>query len=74
MIETSWMQRAATTQSERLRLFALNGSKELGEKIAASLGCELAAHEVYARRKIIRMLFLRLNAKQAGKFVLPLPD
>jgi ribose-phosphate pyrophosphokinase len=45
MIETSWMQRAATTQSERLRLFALNGSKELGEKIAASLGCELAAHE-----------------------------
>jgi ribose-phosphate pyrophosphokinase len=45
MIETGWMQRAATTQSERLRLFALNGSKELGERIAASLGCKLAAHE-----------------------------
>ena len=39
------MQRAATTQSERLRLFALNGSKELGEKIATSLGGKLAAHE-----------------------------
>ena len=39
------MQRAATTQSEQLRLFALNGSKELGEKIATSLGGKLAAHE-----------------------------
>ena len=36
MMDSSWMQRAATTQSERLRLFALNGSKELGEKIATS--------------------------------------
>lgn len=32
-------------RSERLRLFALNDSKELGQKIATSLGCTLAAHE-----------------------------
>ncbi len=39
------MTRTALTPSGRLRLFTLNGSKELGDKIAAALGCPLAAHE-----------------------------
>ncbi|MDA9426435.1 ribose-phosphate pyrophosphokinase [Bradyrhizobium sp. CCBAU 53380] len=32
-------------RSDRLRLFALDGSTELGEHVATSLGCKLAAHE-----------------------------
>lgn len=39
------MTHAAAAPSDRLRLFTLNGSKELGAKIADSLGCALAAHE-----------------------------
>jgi ribose-phosphate pyrophosphokinase len=35
----------SSTSHERLRLFALNGSEELGNKIANLLGCGLSAHE-----------------------------
>ena len=45
MMDSGWMRRSTITRSERLRLFTLNGSKELGEKVATSLGCTLAAHE-----------------------------
>ncbi len=45
MVEPSWMPRTASTRNDRLRLFALNGSTELGAQIAASLGCALNAHE-----------------------------
>ena len=30
---------------DELRLFALDGSREFGERVAAELGAELAAHE-----------------------------
>jgi len=44
MTEPSWKSRAAATRN-RLHLFALNGTRGLGERIAASIGCELAPHE-----------------------------
>ncbi len=44
-MDSSWMPRATSARSDRLRLFALDGSSELGERIATSLGCTLAAHE-----------------------------
>lgn len=39
------MPRTALTRSDQFRLFALNGSTELGEQIATSLSGTLAAHE-----------------------------
>lgn len=45
MMDSSWMPRTALTRNDRLRLFAPHGSTQLGERIATSLGCALAAHE-----------------------------
>lgn len=45
MMNRSLMPRPTLTRSDRLRLFALSGSSELGEQIATSLGCKLATHE-----------------------------
>lgn len=44
-MDSSWMPRSALTRSDRLRLFALKGSTELGERIAAAMGCTLATQE-----------------------------
>ncbi len=44
-MDSSWMPRTALARSDRLSLFALSGSTALGERIATSLGCSLAAHE-----------------------------
>lgn len=45
MMDSSWVPRSAPTRSDQLRLFALNGSTELGEQIATTMGCMLAAQE-----------------------------
>src|SRR5512139_1195179 len=45
MTEAGGISKAALGDRNRLRLFALNGTRELGEKIGASLGCRLTAHE-----------------------------
>lgn len=45
MTEAGGMSRAVRGDRDRLRLFALNGTRELGEKVASSLRCTLAAHE-----------------------------
>jgi ribose-phosphate pyrophosphokinase len=39
------ISQASSVAGDRLRLFALNGTRELGDKIARSLGCTLSAHE-----------------------------
>ncbi len=41
----SWSSRLAVADARRLRLFALNGTEELGGNIAESLGCSLSSHE-----------------------------
>lgn len=45
MTGPTWNSRLAATEAKRLRLFALNGTDDLGNKIADSLGCGLAHHE-----------------------------
>ncbi|MBI5265078.1 MAG: ribose-phosphate pyrophosphokinase [Bradyrhizobium sp.] len=45
MTGQSWSSRLAVAEAKRLRVFALNGTEELGSKIAESLGCGLARHE-----------------------------
>jgi ribose-phosphate pyrophosphokinase len=45
MAERSPMSQASVIAGDRLCLFALDGTRDLGEKVAASLGRPLAAHE-----------------------------
>jgi ribose-phosphate pyrophosphokinase len=45
MTERGWISRGAAKVGDRLRLFALNGTTDLGKGVAVSLGCMLAAHE-----------------------------
>ncbi|WP_454624240.1 ribose-phosphate diphosphokinase [Bradyrhizobium cenepequi] len=45
MMDSSQTSPAAATPNDRLRIFAMDGTTELGERVAASLGCKLAALE-----------------------------